>query len=178
VTYHRDMVEIRRRLRSWWWDYLVVLAWLLLVFVAVGLPGLLGWLDLDRIWSRPLTADLAVTALTVVPYYAYLVGTEAAPAHATWGKRRSGLVVTAADGSPPGGTGIAVRNLVKVLPWQFGHMAAMRFATGAGGVAPAVACWVVSVALLALVVGPALAGRRGVHDLSAGTVVRPARTRA
>ena len=178
MAYHRHMAEIRRRLRSWWWDYLVVLAWLLVVFVAVGLPGLLGWFDVDRIWSRPLTADLAVTALTVVPYFAYLVGTEAGSAHATLGKRRSGLVVAAADGSEPGGADIAVRNLLKVLPWQFGHMAAMRLATGTGSHVLAVAFWVISLVLLALVMGPALAGRRGAHDLSAGTTVRHAPTQA
>lgn len=120
--YDRRMAGLRRRLLSWWWDYLAVLAWLLVVFLVVGLPMLLGWVDLEPVWSRQITADLAVTALTVVPYLVYLVRTEAGPANATWGKRRSGLVVEAADGSPTTSTGrIAVRNLVKVLPWQFGH---------------------------------------------------------
>lgn len=150
-----------------------MLAWLLVVFVAVGLPTLLGWVDLAPIWSRPLAADLAVTVLTVVPFLVYLVRTEAGPAHATWGKRRSGLMVEAADGPPPGTARVVLRNVIKVLPWQLGHMAAMRFNSGAD-ISLAVALDVASLTLLALVMGPPLPERRGLHDLIAGTAVRAA----
>lgn len=150
-----------------------MLAWLLVIVVAVGLPTLLGWVDLAPIWSRPLAADLAVTALTVVPFLVYLVRTEAGPARATWGKRRSGLVVETADGPPAGTASIVLRNMIKVLPWQLGHMAVMRFSSGAD-IAPAVAFDVASLTLLALVMGPPLPGRRGLHDLIAGTAVQAA----
>lgn len=150
-----------------------MLAWLLVIVVAVGLPTLLGWVDLAPIWSRPLAADLAVTALTVVPFLVYLVRTEAGPARATWGKRRSGLVVETADGPPAGTASIVLRNMIKVLPWQLGHMAVMRFSSGAD-IAPAVAFDVASLTLLALVMGPPLLGRRGLHDLIAGTAVQAA----
>lgn len=120
------MTDLRQRLLSWWWDYLVVLAWLLAVFVVIGLPTLLGWANLEPVWTRPAAADLVVTALTVLPYLIYLVRTESGPAHATWGKRRSGLVVGTADGLRVGTARAVVRNGIKVLPWQFGHMAAMR----------------------------------------------------
>jgi hypothetical protein len=62
---------------------------------------------------------------------------------------------------------------VKVLPWQFGHMAALRFAGGTA-LGTAAVFNVLSLVLLALVAGPALAGRRGLHDRLAGTAVRPA----
>lgn len=150
-----------------------MLAWLLVIVVAVGLPTLLGWVDLAPIWSRPLAADLAVTALTVVPFLVYLVRTEAGPARATWGKRRSGLVVETADGPPAGTASIVLRNMIKVLPWQLGHMAVMRFSSGAD-IAPAVAFDVASLTLLALVMGPPLLGRRGLHDLIAGTAIQAA----
>jgi len=150
-----------------------VLAWLLVIFVAVGLPTLLGWVDLAPIWSRPLAADLTVTALTVISFLVYLVRTEAGPARATWGKRRSGLVVEAADAPLAGTASIVLRNVIKVLPWQLGHMAAMRFSSGAD-IALAVAFDVASLTLLALVMGPPLLGRRGLHDLIAGTAVRAA----
>lgn len=150
-----------------------MLAWLLVIVVAVGLPTLLGWVDLAPIWSRPVAADLAVTVLTVVPFLVYLVRTEAGPARATWGKRRSGLVVEAADGPPAGTASIVLRNVIKVLPWQLGHMAAMRFSSGED-IALAVAFDVASLTLLALVMGPPLLGRRGLHELIAGTAVRAA----
>lgn len=147
-----------------------MLAWLLAVFVVVGVPTLARWIDLSAVWSRRLAADVAITVLTVVPFLAYLVVTEHGPAHATLGKRRAGLVVTSVDGSVAGGRGVVVRNVVKVLPWQLGHMAAARFASGTVG-ATAVVCYVLSLLLLGLIVGPVLARRRGLHDLLAATTV-------
>lgn len=79
-----------RRLLSWWWDYLLILAWLLLVVAVVGVPQLVGWWDLSSVWSNPAAADVAITVLTVVPYFLYLVLTEMRTPHATWGKRRVG----------------------------------------------------------------------------------------
>jgi uncharacterized RDD family membrane protein YckC len=111
--------------------------------------------------------------ITVVPYFLYLVITESGPAHATWGKRRSHLVVECADGSPAPPSHIVVRNLVKVLPWQLGHMSALRFATGAQ-LGLAAVFFSMCLILLVGVAGPVLAGRRGLHDRIAGTSVQPA----
>lgn len=166
-----DAPRLRRsRVASWGWDYLVVLAWLALVFVVVGLPQLVGWIDLAWVWSRPVAADVAVTLLTVVPYLAYLTLTEAGPARATWGKRRMGLALHDPEGSITFGQVLA-RNTVKVLPWQFGHMSAMRFAVGDGSMGFAVLLFVASMVLLAAVVLPVLVGRIGLHDRVAGTTV-------
>jgi uncharacterized RDD family membrane protein YckC len=164
--------DLRRRLRSWWWDYLAILAWLAITALALGLPNVAGWIDLEPVWSRPIAADLALTLITVVPYFAYLVITESGPAHATWGKRRSHLMVEGVDGSVVHPRHIAVRNLVKVLPWQLGHMSAMRFAAGTQ-MGLAAAFNAMSLILLIAVAGPALAGRRGLHDRIAGTNVQP-----
>lgn len=64
------------RILSWWWDYVLIVGWLVLVFVVVGLPQLLGWLDLSPIWTEQYLADMAVTLLTVLPYFGYLTLTE------------------------------------------------------------------------------------------------------
>jgi uncharacterized RDD family membrane protein YckC len=161
----------RRRLRSWWWDYLVVLVWLLVVFVLVGVPTLLDIVDLGWLWSRPATADVASAALTVVPYLLYLIGTEAGPTHATLGKRRAGLGVAASDGTPPTFRQIVARNVIKVLPWQLGHMAAFRMAAEARPSAAAIAFDVLALLVLVAVAGPPLARRRGLHDVIARTTV-------
>lgn len=151
----------------------MVLAWLALVFLLVGLPGLAGWIDLSGVWSRPVAADLAITVLTVLPYLAYLTVTEAGPQRSTWGKRRMGLVVADPGGSVTLGQ-VLVRNLVKVLPWQLGHLSAMDFATADAASGPTPVLFVASMALLAAVVVPVLVGRTGLHDLVAGTRVRAA----
>lgn len=162
-----------RRMRSWAWDYFVVLGWLLIVLLCFGPVTAAGWIDMSPVMARPVAGDLFVTALTVLPYLLYLVRTEVGPAHATWGKRRSGLVVARACGAAPSARSIVVRNVIKVLPWQLGHMAATRFALGTGTVTAVVAD-VLSIALLAAVAGPPLWRRRGVHDLLAGTAVHTA----
>lgn len=150
----------------------MVLAWLVVVLVAVGLPQLAGWIDLAAIWSQPAAADVAVTVLTVVPYLAYLTVTEAGSARATVGKRRAGLAVQGRGDTVTLGQAL-LRNTVKVLPWQLGHLSAMRFATGETSVT-AIVLFMASMAVLAAVVAPVLVGRRGLHDRLAGTRVRPA----
>jgi uncharacterized RDD family membrane protein YckC len=167
-----DTTPPRRRLASWWWDYLVVVAWLLVVFVMVGVPTLLQLIDLRWLWSSPALADVASALLTVVPYLLYLVGTEGGSTHATLGKRRAGLRVVAPDGTPPTLRQVVLRNVVKVAPWQLGHMAAFRFATGNSPSAAAIALDALALVLLVAVAGPPLARRRGLHDVVAGTTVQ------
>lgn len=150
-----------------------MLAWLGLAFVAVGVPQLVGLIDLAWVWSRPLAADVAVTLLTVVPYLVYLTTTEAGKTHATWGKRRVGLALDDPSGSITFGQ-VLVRNTVKVLPWQLGHMSAMRFAMTDAPTPSAVLLFIGSMIVLAAVVVPVLVGRTGLHELIAGTRVRTA----
>lgn len=162
-----------RRVASWWWDYLLIIAWLTAVFLLIGLPQLLGWIDLSPIWTDQTATDVAITILTVLPYFLYLTLTEWRSPHATWGKRRAGIAVIGKDGGPPGGGAILIRNLVKVLPWQLGHMGTMRLVNTAAEV---VGIWLntASLVLLALIVLPILFRRPGIHDLLAGTRVASA----
>ena len=51
----------------------------------------------------------------------------------SWGKRRVGLCVTSAAGDDFGWRRVAVRNAVKILPWQLAHVAVARIITGAAG---------------------------------------------
>lgn len=157
---------------NWAWDYLVILGLIGIVFVVFGLPMLLGWLDLAAIWSDRTLSDVAITVLTVIPTLVYFTATEAGPRHATWGKRKSGLRV-AADGEPLVGAAL-VRNIVKLLPWQFGHLAATRFATAPEATTSATVFFVVSMVLLAAVALPPLFGKRGLHEVASGTTVVPA----
>lgn len=155
---------------------MLIVGWLLIVFLLLGLPQILGWLDLSPVWTDQNAADVGITILTVFPYFLYLVLTELRTPHATWGKRRAGLAVAGRDGEPPGGGRIVIRNLIKVLPWQLGHMGTMRLATSTEVSTAAISLQVASVTILALVVGPILFGHRGLHDVLAGTKVVSAET--
>lgn len=59
---------------------------------------------------------------SVLPAALYCIWTEASAKHATPGKRNTGLKVIFAGNVL---TGSIIRNLVKFLPWQLGHMAAI-----------------------------------------------------
>jgi hypothetical protein len=60
---------VSRRLAPWWWDYLLILGWLLPVFL-VGLSQILGWIDLTPVWTDQNASDVGITTLTVFPYLA------------------------------------------------------------------------------------------------------------
>ena len=164
---------LRLRIASWGWDYVAIVVWLGAVLAVIGLPQLLGWIDLEAVWSEPASADLGVAALTVIPYLVYLVVSEVAPARATWGKRRTGLVLYIPEDRSVVAR-VALRNAIKVLPWQLGHMSALRFAMPEVPTADALLLFLASILLLAAIVGPIPAGRRGLHDWAAGTDVRSA----
>lgn len=165
-----DRARPTKRLLSWLVDYAVILGWLGVMFLVVGLPGLVGWVDLDAIWSSRVASDIAISLLTVVPLFVYLVVTESSPAHATLGKRVAGLRVRSSSGGDPSRFGVVTRNLVKVIPWQLGHMGTARLIATETEVMGLVFN-ITALLLLAAVVAPPLVAKRGVHDVLAATMV-------
>ncbi|QFG68959.1 RDD family protein [Ornithinimicrobium pratense] len=160
------------RVRSWLLDWLVVGAWLgVLAVVGLAARPLLPSGEAGATTLRALlTADVLITVATVLPYLLYLVLTESSPRRATLGKRWAGLRVAAADGSSPVTGSVWVRNLIKVLAWQLGHLGFTRgmLETQVGlGIGLAVAGTLLGLACAV----PALVGGRGIHDRIAGTRV-------
>lgn len=160
------------RVRSWLLDWLVVGAWLgVLAVLGLALRPLLPSDEAGpATMGTLLTADLLITVATVLPYLLYLALTESSPRRATLGKRWADLRVAAADGSSPVTGAVWVRNLVKVLAWQLGHLGFTRamFETQVGlGIGLSVAGTLLGLACAL----PALVGGRGIHDRIAGTRV-------
>jgi uncharacterized RDD family membrane protein YckC len=165
------------RWRAAGWDYLGIAGWLVLL-TAVGAAGR----GVTGAGTGPLpvaTTDAVAFALTVLPVWAYLTAAEAGPAGAGWGKRRVGLrVVQQEGGRRPGWGRAALRNAVKLLPWQLAHVAVVRLALRPDQpVSLAVTCSLV-LALVLPVASLAVAVRdpahRALHDVVAGTRVVPA----
>lgn len=169
--------RLRSRLLATLLDYGVVLGWLAVlaaVFVPLYAADLVGWRG---------HVDLVSFAGSVVPVWLYLTVTEAGAAHATWGKRRFGLVVRARSGGAAGPARVAVRNAVKLLPWACAHLGVAPLWAGPGAgtvVGPALAWAPISAAYL--LVGATVASvlargdRAALHDLVAGTRVVQNRT--
>lgn len=165
----------RARVGSWLGDWAVVGVWLgVLALAGLVLAPALGISTTFEVTPTSLlVSDLLITVLTVLPYVCYLAFTESSARHATLGKRWAGLTVAALDGGPPATSAVWLRNLVKALPWQLGHLGATR------GILEVqqdlgLALVALSLALAAACAAPALIGGRGVHDLAAGTRVQRA----
>jgi uncharacterized RDD family membrane protein YckC len=172
VTNTAGSIGARRRALASVGDYGVIAGWL----GALGAVSAVGRAVAGpprRPPDIPLPAyDLAIAAMTVLPVGAYLARTEAGPRQASAGKRWQDLRVTTAAGEPIGWRRAVVRNAVKLLPWQLGHLAVVRLAQGRES--PAVwALQGLSLVLAGADVVTALRDPRGraVHDLVAGTRV-------
>jgi uncharacterized RDD family membrane protein YckC len=107
----------------------------------------------------------------VLPTWIYLTTAEAGPRQATWGKHHRGLLVVGPDGQDVTFVRSAVRNAVKLLPWQLVHLAVARLALGVDAPVVIAAAYGGAVALAAMTVVLAwrTTGHRALHDLVAGT---------
>lgn len=163
------------RWRASLWDYLIILGWLgFLTALGLVVRPLLPPVPAEQT-VPPLAAnsDAVAFVLTVLPVWVYLTTTESGRRRASWGKRRAGLYVTSATGDNFGWRRIAVRNAVKLLPWQLAHVAVARIITGADE--PVTILFAYALALLLPTVSITMAWRdplrRALHDRIAGTRV-------
>ena len=149
-------------------DYLVIVAWLLV------LTGL-GWVIRPYMPSggslNLVLVDVVVLLFTVLPVWLYLTISEAAAASATLGKRVRRLIVQS-NPNRAHVAAIALRNVVKLLPWQLAHLAVSRFILDEQ-VGLAIAFDILAIALALVTVAMAVIDprRRALHDRVAGTVV-------
>ncbi len=147
-------------------DVFVVAGWA--AFAAVA-GGVLRWAGVR--FETALEWDLFSFSTLVLPVIVTFVMQEACPRHATLGKRRIGLRVVLADGTPLAFGRSVLRSAAKFLPWQLAHTAVFHMvATPSGGylVLAVIAQALILVSLLAVILDPA---RRALHDWAAGTRV-------
>lgn len=169
----RDAIRrLRSRLAAYGVD--VVLLAAVLVPLAFGLQAVTGF--------RPTTGIgvwLASVLMISVPSWTYFTLSDASASGATLGKRLLGIGVVASDGAGVGARRAVVRTAVKLAPWELTHltMFALSPALGTFSALQIVLLWIVY-ALLAIYLVVALRnrGERSVHDIVAGTAVRPRQT--
>lgn len=136
-----------RRLAAFAVDWFVVAAWGAAVF---GAAMLLTGGKPERP-NGPWTAQAVGFLTMTLPVVVYFAACESSARRASFGKRALGLEVAAADGRRLTFAAALVRNAVKFLPWECGHLLVHQaMAAGDGGVA----AWVWAPAAVALVVPP------------------------
>ncbi|WP_258171371.1 RDD family protein [Paenibacillus sp. R14(2021)] len=110
--------SIRIRMMSFVWDYVIISGYLLLLFgVSFLAKPLLVPLFTTSPWSGEITGFLLIT----LPVYLYFAISEGSKSHATWGKRKMGIVVAGVHGQSIG-LGISFfRSALKFLPWELAH---------------------------------------------------------
>lgn len=112
-------VTNKSRLKALLYDYLTIWIYLLLLF---AIMGIFYGLILKRIpYFTEIQTNLISFGTTVLPISLFFAWQELTSA--TFGKRKMGLKVAFKKAS----FGLAwFRNLIKFLPWQLGHVAAIH----------------------------------------------------
>jgi len=110
-----------QRIFAFLWDYLPILGWLLLVMAFGAALGLLVPDFAEKIFGNPFTGQLAGFCLVTLPVTLYFAVQESSNRHASWGKRRRGLVVVTMLGEGVGFMQALARSLLKFVPWELSH---------------------------------------------------------
>lgn len=113
------------RIKAFMLDYIIILMYLLFIVLlsVVFVPGLQNFF-IHSIWISQLTTFLLVT-LPVALYFSFF---DSNLGRGTFGKRKSGLKVVNSKGNRPSFLHSLARNLIKFIPWEFGHFTAFSMA--------------------------------------------------
>ncbi len=125
-----DLIPARpaRRMLAGALDFVPVAGYILLLLCAgLALNRRSGFAS--RLAS-PIAMDALAFLTLVLPVILYFAVQEGSARQATWGKRRAGLRVVARSGRRLTPGRALLRAVVKFLPWQFAHSAALQLRFG------------------------------------------------
>ncbi len=117
----KNSAGIKLRLKALFIDYLCILAYLIILFIfliifyKLVLKGIPEFTEVESQWISFLT--------TVLPITVYFIVKESRKPYSSFGKNKVGLKILY-DSSPIKGS--IIRNILKFLPWQFGHLSVIR----------------------------------------------------
>lgn len=112
---------LRTRLAAFLWDYVLIAAFLLAVFLLVTLvPGLER--AAGMVFTTPGAGPIAGFLTITLPVATYFALSESSGRMASWGKERLGLRVVWLSGERLTIAQGYGRNLLKFLPWELSHV--------------------------------------------------------
>lgn len=136
---------IKIRLKALFWDYLFICLYLLGLLVLMMSYYLLILKGIPP-YSQ-FQAQLVATFTTVVPLIIIFTIMECRKPFGSYGKRKAGLEIEY-TGNPI--IGSIIRNSLKFLPWELGHISAIRFAYDADNLTLSLVYFFLSIALVVL----------------------------
>ncbi|WP_246469889.1 RDD family protein [Cohnella nanjingensis] len=165
-------VPMRVRIVAFLWDYLLICGFLVLL---IGVASLARPVLAPLFQAGPLRAELTGFLFLTLPVYLYFAISEGSRRHATWGKRKTGIVVAGVRGQPIGMGASLGRSALKFLPWELAHFTIWHMTLSPSypdAVLYTLLAVVYGLALLYLV-GPLWNKRRQtLYDAAAGTVIQ------
>jgi uncharacterized RDD family membrane protein YckC len=162
-----------RRLVAYLVDILLLFA--AIVVTQFGLEALTGGLPMRLLTTGPRIEGWVWLSVSL-PTYLYFTLSESSVHQATPGKHLLSLRVTDTDGQRIGFGQALLRTIVKLIPWEVTHLSIFLptpiLMDGQGGFLPGlITANVLIIVYLAVIV--MTAGKRGIHDLVASTMVLP-----
>ncbi|MBB6735290.1 RDD family protein [Cohnella zeiphila] len=166
-----ENATIGRRLAAFLWDYALISGYLVCL---VGLSYAAKPLLVPLFAGSPLKAEAVGFAFITLPVFLYFAICEASRAHASWGKRKTGIQVAGSDGGPIGLGRSLGRSALKFAPWELAHFTVWHL-TRPSAVPDAVVnglLIVVYILVFAYLLSPLWSRKRQtIYDRIAGTVV-------
>jgi uncharacterized RDD family membrane protein YckC len=111
-------VSFGTRIIAFLWDYLIISGYLILL-VGISFPA--KSLMTPLFTTSPLLAEFTGFLLITLPVYLYFALSEGSKSHATWGKRKMGIMVTSLHGQRIGLGRSLLRSAIKFIPWELAH---------------------------------------------------------
>jgi uncharacterized RDD family membrane protein YckC len=117
---HKNLksVSFVTRIIAFLWDYVIILSYIILL---IGVSFLFRPLLIPLFTTNPLLAEITGFVFITLPVYLYFAVFEGSKAHATWGKRKMGIVVAGIYGQPIGLGSSLFRSALKFVPWELAH---------------------------------------------------------
>ncbi|WP_235549278.1 MULTISPECIES: RDD family protein [unclassified Paenibacillus] len=111
-------VSFATRIMAFFLDYIIILGYIILL---IGVSFLARPQLIPLFTTNPLLAEITGFLFITLPVYLYFAVCEGSKSHATWGKRKMGIVVAGIYGQPIGFGSSLFRSALKFIPWELAH---------------------------------------------------------
>ncbi|MCK6257337.1 RDD family protein [Fictibacillus sp. KIGAM418] len=171
---HKNLknASLGTRIIAFLWDYVIVSCYLSLLF---GVSFIARPMLLPLFRESSLSAEITGFLLITLPVYLYFSVSEGSKFHATWGKRKMGIMVVGVRGQPIGLGHSLFRSALKFVPWELSHFTIWHIAIPSEFPDYLIYILLITVYGLVLIylISPLKSkNKQTVYDSIAGTVVR------